>query len=433
MSRRIESRPSGWTAKDAELIQTGNGKLLVTRYQGKYLSLLLSDNRLLAASASGGEGEVSKVGAVYIGKIKKIVKNIEACFVEISDGELCYLALSDCKNPFLLNRSYDGRVLEGDELLVQVVRDALKTKQAAVTAKITLNSSLLVLAMGNPKVSVSSKLSGEEKQAILSLLREKQIITEKGHLFQEEGLPSFGMIVRTEAAAAGEEQLLEEYSRVREQYVELLRSARYRTCFSCMLEPGKPYMTVLEQVYPREYQEVVTDLPEIYEELKAYIHKKRFLKGKEQLEIPVRLYEDDSYTLAKLYAIETKLKEALASKVWLKSGGYLVIEPTEALTVIDVNSGKFEAGKAAEETFYQINREAAREIALQLRLRNLSGIIIIDFINLKDTTHQEALLQYLRQLTQRDCLTTTVIDMTPLGLVELTRQKKNKTLKEQLA
>ena len=128
-----------------------------------------------------------------------------------------------------------------------------------------------------------------------------------------------------------------------------------------------------------------------------------------------------------------KLEEALNKKVWMKSGAYLVIEQTECLTTIDVNSGKMLKGTQKEEAIWSINEEAAREAALQIRLRNLSGIIIIDFINMKDKAAEEKLLKRMKELTAFDAVSTTVVDMTPLGLMELTRRKTKRSLKEQLA
>ena len=136
-------------------------------------------------------------------------------------------------------------------------------------------------------------------------------------------------------------------------------------------------------------------------------------------------------SLNKLYSLETKMKEALSERVWLKSGSYLIIQPTEALTVIDVNSGKYESNKRREEYFLTLNQEAAREIALQLRLRNLSGIIVIDFINLTEGTSRQILLQTLKDAVKKDKMPVTVVDITPLGLVEITRKKENMPLLEQ--
>ena len=137
-------------------------------------------------------------------------------------------------------------------------------------------------------------------------------------------------------------------------------------------------------------------------------------------------------SLGKLYGLDSKADMALGTRVWLKSGGYLVIEPTEAMTVIDVNSGKYEAGKGTQETAFRINCEAAEEIALQLRLRNLSGMILVDFINMDSKEREEQLLQQLKSAVQGDKQKTNVIDMTALGLVEITRKKSYKPLREQL-
>lgn len=147
---------------------------------------------------------------------------------------------------------------------------------------------------------------------------------------------------------------------------------------------------------------------------------------------PVRIYEDE-YSLLKLYSLKTKINELLGKNVWLKSGAYLVIEPTEALTVIDVNTGKFiKKASDTDETFFQVNAEAAKECARQLRLRNISGMVMIDFINMKSAEKREALLQLLRAETIKDEVQTDVIDYTALGLVEVTRKRVGRPLREVL-
>ena len=181
---------------------------------------------------------------------------------------------------------------------------------------------------------------------------------------------------------------------------------------------------IKELVYPQEYEEILTDDQELFTQLTDYC----------QRELPdktLRLYQDHTLTLSKLYALESKLDTALNARVWLKSGGYLVIEPTEALTVIDVNSGKYEAKRHTQDMAFFINCDAAREIALQLRLRNLSGIIVIDFINMTSKEQQKELLNLLRNEVRFDLQKTVVVDITPLGLVEITRKKSYKPLKEQ--
>ena len=188
------------------------------------------------------------------------------------------------------------------------------------------------------------------------------------------------------------------------------------------------YIKNLRDIYDESYDEIITDCQDIYLNLKQYFENNSLTEYGS-----LRLYNDDRITLSNLYGIPSKIEMALGSRVWLKSGGYLVIEPTEALTVIDVNSGKYESKKGTpDNSAYKINMEAAEEIAYQLKLRNLSGIIIVDFINMKKNDNEQ-LLSYLKKLCRKDSVPTDVVDMTPLGLVEITRKKINKTLKEQLS
>lgn len=348
MSRTIFTSKPGLSDEEKAMRSTVAGKLLFTEHKKHMCALLIQDDRLKAARVL--DNPPSKIGAVYIGKVKNVVKNIDACFVEIAGGELCFLPMKATSHAVLLNRKEDGRILEGDELLVQVTRDAQKTKQASVTTKLNC--------------------SEEERE-------------------------------------------------------HLIQTATHRTCFSCLVEPTEGFVAVLEQlVYDYEYEEIITDNKLLFDKLQQYCTHK--LPDKK-----VRLYEDTAFSLSKLYSLETKLDTALNTRIWLKSGGYLVMEPTEALTVIDVNSGKIDVRKSNQETIYKVNQEAAQEIALQLRLRNLSGIIIVDFINMQSKEHRIALLEQLRNAVSKDLQKTVIVDMTPLGLVEITRKKSYKTLREQ--
>ena len=200
----------------------------------------------------------------------------------------------------------------------------------------------------------------------------------------------------------------------------------HRTGRVCVLEPECMADRILLQlVSPDEFSEIITDDPAVHTELKKYaeIHLPS---------TPCRLYDDPMLSLSKLYNLDSKIDETFGERVWLKSGAYLIIQPTEALTVIDVNSGKFEARKGNDDqTAWKVNTEAAVEIARQLRLRNLSGIIVVDFINMRAEESRAGLLRQLKGLVQDDRIRTNVVDMTPLGLVEITRKKIMKPLWEQ--
>jgi len=442
MSRNITPKASAALAKeDAALRRAFRGKLIFTRYKGVVCALLIQNERLRAASFQ--EPSPNRLGAVYVGKIKNVVKSIDACFIEIADRELCFLPIKDASNPFLINRKYDGRLLEGDELLVQIERDAQKAKQAAVTTHVSLSNDCFALALGNTHIGYSAKLTPEQKESLKQLLTEKGI-SENGCLsrkpekllspsdyaaFQQiksrdfTKLPAMGLVVRTQAASQDSpEILLQRFFELNARFLDLIHSALHCSCFSCLKEASGFCGQIMDRLAAKdEYDEIITDEPDIYKQLTEH-----------RLNAPnIRLYQDDALPLGSLYSMDTKLDTALNTRVWLKSGGYLVIEPTEALTVIDVNSGKYETKNGNNEAMaLKINLEAAQEIMLQLRLRNLSGIIIADFINMSEESSQTKLMEYLKELAKRDRVRTTVVDITPLGLVEITRKKTSRPLHE---
>lgn len=481
MSRKIAPKESVTvTADEAAFMNTEKAKLIFTVYQGRQCALTIRQDRLMDACFFSKVP--SNIGAIYIGKIKSIAKNLDACFVEIAAGEICFLSLKNISSPYLLNRSFDGRILEGDELLVQVVRDAQKGKRASVTTEISLSNDYFALMLGSEKVGFSSKLEKEKKNKIKKLLTKNEII-ENGSLTQNcetllslpeynrlraEGvaldnlkLPPIGMIVRTRAGessnglsweASSERNILQQFYDLSLQFIRLLYIAMSRSCFTCLKKAPLDFEAVvqkfiMENTTDKDFSyEIITDQETLYPQLKEYcdsygaaakmeevhsIEKKLSMEEGHSTKVKVRLYQDKMFPLSVLYSIEKKMGMALDSRVWLKSGGYLVIEPTEALTVIDVNSGKYEAGKNPEDAYRKINREAASEIALQLRLRNLSGIIIVDFINMESVQDNKELLAYLRTLVKSDRVSTTIVDITALGLVEITRKKINKPLREQ--
>lgn len=411
---------------------TGQGKLLITAVQDRKGAFLLQDNRLLQAALFSKKQ--SRVGAIYLGKVKNVCKNMDACFVEIADKELVYLPTKQCKTPFMVNRSFDGRILEGDELLLQIERDALKTKQAAATTKITLQGRYAVFTTDSCKIGISSKLSKEQKRRVCEVLQENGLI-DKDRNYRPSGqmpphieqLPPYSVVIRTEVAVLleqeqGERIFLSELEELETQFAKLFAKAMHSTCFACLSAPKTPWQVCACQIPAGEYEEVITDCPGLYEEMVSFFQE----QGK-----TLRLYTDASYPLKNLYSLDTRIADALSRRIWLKSGAYLVVDITEALTVFDVNSGKYDAGKVSDEAFYRINLEAAGEIARQIRLRNLSGIILIDFINMQDTTRQEKLLDTMKELVKTDPVHTTVVDITQLGLMEITRKKVNKTLAEQ--
>ncbi len=393
---------------------THKGKILIIRQDNRLLAILLRDNQILSARVL--KPTEFAVGNIYVAKIQSISENIGAAFLDLGGGYLTFLPLADASHAILTNRTNDGCLKVGDELPVQIVKDPIKNKLAGVTTKLSLSGQYAVVGI-KPKrrkdgVQVSSKLDAAKQEHFRGIEELEQISRR------------FRLIVRTNAGTLDQEDaLLEEARSLADTLTHILSVASFRTCYSC-LHRGRPdYFSFVENTYRSEYDEVVTDLPEVYNILSETCR---------EAGIPLRLYEDDLLPLYKLYSVEQRLLELTGRKVWLKSGGYLVIEPTEALVSIDVNTGKCENGKDREETFYRINREAAEMIALHLRARNLSGIILVDFINLKSREREQSLLEYMRCLLKQDPIPARALDMTALGLMELTRKKVAPSLAEQM-
>lgn len=400
------------------------GKILILKLNDKMLSILIKDNYILSIQVQR-QNEYA-VGNIYVGKVQNISENISAAFVDLGEGYLTFLPLAEAKHAFVTNRKPDGKLKPGDEVMVQVSREPMKTKLAGVTTQISLAGKYAVVETKRCDHTKGNTDDAEKKQSMLhvsaKLPQKKQERFRSNEALQQIA-EDYQLIVRTNAGELeNDEPLITESQHLAEQLKSLLQIADKRTCYSCLYREKPDYLHFIDNAYTAEYDEIVTDIPEIYEILKEHLAES---------DIPIRLYEDKMLPLYKLYSIETRIDELLDKKVWLNSGGYLVIEPTEALISIDVNSGKCEQGKNKEETFFQINMEAAKMIAMHLRARNLSGIILVDFINLKKSAHKTQLIEYMRNLLKQDSVTADVVDMTGLGLMEITRKKVNPSFREQ--
>ena len=364
------------------------------------------------------KGKKSILGNIYVGQVENIAANIQAAFVMIDPDTRCYLPLSDVKNPvFSSGRTGDAPLRPGDMLLVQVSREAMKGKLPAVTTNLNFTGKYLVLTTGEKKIGFSKKLIQEEKNKLNKWLEEERAVSPR----------EYGIVVRTNAGEASKEEFLTELSFLKSLYEKTAVYGRSRTCFSCVYETEPFYMNAVRDTYSKHLEEIVTDIPEVFEHIAAYL--KEVSHGEEN---KVRLYEDALLPLYKLYRIGIALEEVQKQKVWLKSGGFLVIQQTEAFVSIDVNSGKFTGKKKAEETYRKINLEAAGEIARQLRLRNLSGIILIDFINMENPDHQDELFHVLQKHLRKDSVKAKAVDITPLHILEMTRKKVRRPLSEDL-
>lgn len=394
-----------------------NNTLLITKLnqnQKEYIAAALyQDKKMLEITLEPTE-QKSILGNIYVGRVKNIVKNINAAFIEIAPGLPCYYPLDEMKQPLFVKKINSPNMVQGDEVVVQVVQESSKSKPPKVTTNLNFSGKYLVLTSENKRLGISRKIEEEKRKEL------------KEHL-NFDTFEDFGLIARTNAVSASKEEILEEYEKLKQEYRNLQNTAPYRTVFSCLKESTPEYLHMLQNVSQSWLTSILTDDPELFERAQEY------LKAAQPEDLKkLTFYEDPGITLKSLYRLEHHLKEALLEKVWLKSGGYLVIQPTEALTVIDVNSGKSISKKQVQEHYLKINLEAAEEIARQLRLRNLSGIIIIDFIDMKSDDSRELLMQALGRAVSADPVPVKVVDMTKLYLVELTRKKVRKSLAEQV-
>lgn len=389
-------------------------KLILTRYENGVLSLILKNNRIQEISYSKDDN-AGNLGDIYVAKVMNVVPNIHAAFIDYQVGRRGYLPISDNYKPVLLNRQYDGRILMGDELLVQMEKEAIRTKEPVFTMNLSLSGKYCVVTNANTTKSVSNKLNKLDKALLKTYIPADA---------------QYGIVVRTNAKELIEQNdfsaLTTECSHLLAQMNQLLATGIHRTCYSRIFQAVPSYLMDLRDNKSLEYDQIVTDDAILYKELQSFLQS--YMPEKEAL---LSLYTDEALSLHKLYSLKTKIQELLQPKVWMNSGSYLVIEQTEAMYVIDVNSGKNTAKKKSDSYVLSINLEAAREIMRQIRLRNLSGIIIVDFINMEEKAMQEQLMQELKALARLDRIQTTIVDMTPLGLIEITRKKTKKSLKAQ--
>lgn len=395
-------------------------KILIEKMDNRIRTYFLEDGDVVeihSTSLNGNIEQEHRLGNIYIGRVQNIVPNIGAAFIEIQKGVNCYFDIKEAQTAFFTHKSGRKPLCIGDELVVQISREASKSKVPTVTGNINFTGRYAVITHGNTRIGVSSKISRTERDEYKERLSGYQN-------------KNFGLIVRTNAKNIGLEEVIGEIDSLKGEYEALLRTAKTRTPFSCLKSAPPSYILDLMNIYMDGMKEIVVGEKELYTSIHSFFTS----HCPEKIGL-LRLYDDPYLPLDKLYGTQSILEKALKDRVWLRNGGYLVIQVTEALTVIDVNSGKSVARarsrQDAENGILKINLEAAKEAAKQIRLRNLSGIIIIDFINMESEEATKTLLRDFRFYLSSDPIPTSLVDMTSLGLVEVTRKKVRRPLYEE--
>lgn len=391
-------------------------ELLVIRKDNKIITARIENSRIVQLEAENA-GEKGILGNIYIGKVKNIVKNINAAFVEFQKGQMGYLPLGTKQCPIHTGAHYqEGRVLAGDEIIVQVEREAIKTKPPALTGILSIPGRYMVLVSESYRNSVSSKIRDKDTRKRLSEINSCYVSEE------------YGFIARTNSADASKEEVVSEIEMLIRKYKNLVEFGMHKTVFSCIYSAPSAYLNSIINSYNGRLGKILTDDQEIYSNIKLFLEENAI-----PLSAKLELWDSSNGKMEAVYNIPKTLEHALMPKVWLKSGAYIIIQPAEALVAIDVNTGKaISKKKDVQKTFLKVNIEAAKEIAVQIRLRNLSGIIIIDFIDMEDEENNQALMDCLRSEFAKDSIQTKLVDMTKLGLIEVTRKKTRKPLYMQM-
>ena len=352
------------------------------------------------------------VGNVYMGRVARVLPGMQSAFVEIGLQRAAFLHVADIREFREASKPIEKILAEGQPLLVQVVKDPIGTKGARLSTQISIAGRLLVYLPNDPHIGISQKIEDETDRALLrDRLKELLPADEKG-----------GFIIRTLAETAGEEELRADVEYLRSLWQDLKERSLGTEPPRLVYQDLSLAQRVLRDMVGGGTARVVVDSRENHQKLKAFAE--HYMP---QVAAKIEHYTGER-PLFDLYNVEDEIEKALSRRVELKSGGTLVIDQTEALTSIDVNTGAFVGGRNLDDTVFKTNLEAAQAIARQLRLRNLGGIIIVDFIDMTSDEHRGAVLEEFKRALSRDRTRVTVNGFTALGLVEMTRKRTRESL-----
>ncbi len=393
-------------------------RVMVVRQHGERTQIGVLEDGVLVEHYVNKEQATSYVGNVYLGKVQNVLPSMEAAFIDIGKGrnavlyagEVNFEALGMANGP----RRIESALKSGQSVLVQVTKDPIGHKGARLTSQVSLPGRYLVYVPEGSMTGISRKLPDTERSRLKTIL--KKIVPEDA-----------GVIVRTAAEGASEDELRRDVERLQAQWEEIQKKAKGGSSSAPTLLYGEPDMTVrvVRDIFNEDFSKVVVSGDDAWQTIHGYVSHvapdlaERLSKWTSEVDVFAT------------YRIDEQLAKALDRKVWLPSGGSLVIDRTEAMVVIDVNTGKFTGqGGNLEETVTRNNLEAAEEIVRQLRLRDLGGIIVIDFIDMVLESNRDLVLRRLLECLGRDRTKHQVAEVTSLGLVQMTRKRVGQGLLE---
>ncbi len=419
--RRREGREAGRrrpVITEAEFLARRESveRVMVVREKEGRTQIGVLEDDVLVEHYVARRSQTSMVGNVYLGKVQNVLPSMEAAFVDIGKGRNAVLYAGevnwDAAGLEGQPRRIEHALKSGEPVLVQVTKDPVGHKGARLTSQVSLPGRYLVYVPDGSMTGISRKLPDNERARLKKVLR--QVVPENA-----------GVIVRTAAEGASEEELERDVTRLQAQWEDIARKAKSVNPPTMLYGEPDLAIRVVRDIFNEDFAKLVVSGDEAWETLQSYI-------GHVAPDLVERLekWDGDGDVFAR-HRIDEQLAKALDRKVWLPSGGSLVIDRTEAMTVVDVNTGKFTgSGGNLEETVTKNNLEAAEEIVRQLRLRDIGGIIVVDFIDMVLESNRDLVLRRLLECLGRDRTKHQVAEVTSLGLVQMTRKRVGQGLIE---
>lgn len=367
----------------------------------------LLENGKLAEIYFERSGEDALSGNIYIGRVENVINGMQAAFVNIGLDKNAFLHVADLPDSM---KRLKKPLKVGDELPVQITKLPGGEKGVRVSGMLSLAGRMTVLMPMSGSVGVSKRIEEDsEKNRLLDIARR----------LVPEGM---GLIVRTNAENAGEDEISSDILSLVSLWEDLKKRAAHIKAPACIYKDHDAVYRCIRDLATEDVDEIIAEGRDAY---KTAVESANLFAP----EIAQRIREHTGeIPLFQLYSVKKQLDDALLRRVWLKSGGFLIFDRTEALTVIDVNTGKYTGKSSLGETVFRINLEAAEEIARQLRLRDIGGIIVIDFIDMQTRMQKDELIKALREHLKKDKTHTNVLGLSALGLVEMTRRKKREPI-----
>lgn len=389
----------------------GLREIMISRDEDETRVVVIEDHAVVEAYVER-QGR-SVVGNIYLGQVKDILPGMEASFVDIGLVRNAFLYVQEVLFPEeaaeAAPRKIQHLLKPGQEVVVQVLKDPMGSKGARITTQITLPGRFLVLMPYSDFVGVSRRVNDEHRDRLLKMCQEVKPKT-------------MGMIVRTAAENAGKGELERDLAFLLRLWKKIERTAKESKAPLAVYTEVDLAQRVIRDVFSNDVGRVLIDDRKTYERLTSYLKK-----TSPELVPRIAQYKEKLPMFDK-YHVNEQLDAALQPRVWLRSGGYITIGKTEALTAIDVNTGKFVGRKSLQDTIVRTNMEAAYEVVRQLRLRDIGGIIVIDFIDMDTAEHRNRVFDALGEALEEDRTKTRVIEISKLGLVEMTRKNVSDSL-----